>query len=88
MEPNKDQPKADVKKNVASLAKAGRLSIFDDLSIIGEYGHKFGQDPDWVYNNTPFSTIAEFSRMWKEQSEYQERFQYIWHEIHSTPTKK
>lgn len=87
MEPNKDQPKADAKKNVAQMAKAGRLSIFDDLSIIGKYSQKFGRDPDYVYDNTSFGTIAEFSRMWKEEEEFSERFQFIWNEINSVPAK-
>lgn len=69
------------------MAKAGRLSIFEDLSIIGKYSQKFGRDPDWVYDNTSFATIAEFTRMWKEEEEYNERFQFIWHEINTVPSK-
>jgi len=69
------------------MAKSRRLSIFDDLSIIGKYAQKFGRDPDYVYDNTSFGTIAEFMRMWKEEEEYNERFQFIWHEINTVPTK-
>lgn len=69
------------------MAKVGRLNPFDDLSIIGRYAQRFGLDPDWVYNNTSFGTITNFMIMWKEEDEYSERFNFIWHEIHSAPTK-
>jgi hypothetical protein len=87
MEGNPDQPRKDIKANVANLAKVGRLVKFDDLSLIERYASKFGVDPDWVYDNTSFGTIANFAIMWKEMDEYQERYQYIWAEINTPPTK-
>ena len=87
MEPNKDQPKAEIKKNVSIMAKAGRLVKFDDLDLIDQYASRFGQDPDYVYDNTSFGTIVNFMMKWKEQGEYQERFNFIWHEINAPPTK-
>lgn len=86
MVPNKDQPKKEAKQNVARLAKVHRLNPYDDLSLIGTYAERFGQDPDWVYDNTSFGTIINFAIMWKETSEYNERFQHIWQEIHTAPT--
>ena len=69
------------------MAKAGRLVKFDDLDLIDQYASRFGQDPDWVYDNTSFGTIVNFMCKWKEQSEYQERFSFIWGEINTPPTK-
>jgi len=86
--PNPEQPKKDIKENVSRLAKVNKLSPFNDLSLIEKYATKFGQDPDWVYNNTSFGTIVNFAIMWKETQEFDERFQYIWHEIHTPLTKK
>lgn len=69
------------------MAKVHRLNGFDDLSLIDQYAQKFGLDPDWVYNHTPFGTLMNFVVMWKEQAEYNERFQFIWHEINNVPSK-
>jgi hypothetical protein len=73
---------------VAALAKVNRLQGYDDLSLIDRYAQRFGLDPDWVYDNTSFGTIINFAVLWKESDEYQERFSYIWSEIHTTPSKK
>lgn len=78
---NPDQPRAELKKNVAAMAKVGRLKKFDDLSIIGKYAEHFGLDPDYVFNNTSFDTVMYFMEMWKESDEYNERFNYIWSEL-------
>jgi hypothetical protein len=86
MEPNKEQPKADVRRSVAALAKVNRLYPFDDLSLIDKYARRFGLDPDWVYHNTAFGTITGFHVMWKEQEEYQERFEHIYREVNTAPT--
>lgn len=67
------------------MAQAHRLRRFDDLSIIGEYAERFGLDPDKVFTHTSFDTIINFLEMWKESSEYQERFQFFWHELQSSP---
>lgn len=66
---------------MAALAKVGRLARFDDLTLIEQYAAKFGQEPNWVYSNTDFGTIKNFSIMWKEQGEFNQRFQHIWHEL-------
>lgn len=87
MEPGKDQPRQDVKRNVAQLAKSNLLLPFSDLNIIGAYASAFGLDPDYVYDNTGFGTIANFHVMWKEQQEYSERYSHIWDEVNRPPTK-
>jgi hypothetical protein len=87
MEPNKDQPKADVKKNVAALARVNRLNKFDDLFLIEKFATKFSQDPDRVYDETSFGTIINFHILWKEQEEYNERYQSIWAEVNTPPSK-
>lgn len=87
MAPRKDQPRHDIKKNVAQLAKINLLAPFDDLSLIDSYAKEFGQDPDKVYYDTSFGTIMNFHIMWKEQREYNERYQYIWDEVNRAPAK-
>lgn len=72
---------------MARLAKVHLLNAYDDLDFIDQYAARFGQDPDWVYDNISFGTIVNFAVKWKLQAEYQERFQFIWSEIHQTPTK-
>lgn len=69
------------------MARVNRLHSFEDLSLIDTYAARFGRDPDWVYDHTSFGTIINFAVMWKEQSEFNERFNFIWQEVHTTPTK-
>lgn len=88
MEPNAKQPKLEVKKNVAALARAGRLTPFNDLDMIDRYSERFGQDPDrQVFTGVSFETITAFMVMWKEKTEYEERFSYIWNELTAQPGK-
>ena len=87
MAAGKDQPKKDVKASVAQMAKVHKLRPFADLALIGNFAAKFGLDPDWVYYNTSFGTIINFAEMWKEESEFEERYQFIWSEIHNVPKK-
>lgn len=72
---------------MARLAKVHLLNGYDDLELIDQYATRFGQDADWVYNNTSFGTVINFCIKWKEQAEYNERFQFIWQEIHTIPSK-
>lgn len=47
-----------------------------------EYGARYGKDPDLeVFPYIKFGTVIALATMWKEKSEYQERFNYIWSEI-------
>lgn len=88
MEPNKNQPKLDVKKNVAALARSNRLNPYNDLDMIDRYAERFGQDPDReVFTGVSFNTITAFMVMWKEKAEYDDRFSYIWSELNSQPGK-
>jgi hypothetical protein len=73
---------------VAALAKVQTLRRYDDLSIIDGYASRFGCDPDDVFLTSETGTVLEFTIMWKEQAEFQERFGEIWREINTTPTKK
>ena len=82
MEPGKFQPKADTKKTIAQMARVQRLAPFQDLDIIDRYASRFGLDPDWVSENTSFGTLTNFLVKWKEQDEFNERFQYFWDEHH------
>ena len=72
---------------MARLAKVHLLNGYDDLDLIDQYASKFGQDPNWVYDNIDFGTIINFAVKWHLQGEFQERFNFIWQEIHNTPTK-
>lgn len=87
MAPNKDQPRQEVKANVARLAKVHRLKTFDDISLIDEFAARYGQHPNDVFDNTDFGTLTYLTIKWKESAEYQERYQHIWHEINQTPAK-
>lgn len=69
------------------MAKVHKLNGFDDLSLIDAYAARFSQDPDKVYNETSFGTIINFAIMWKEKSEFDERFNFVWHEVNSNPVK-
>ena len=87
MVPGKFQPKQDIKKTVSQMARVNRLNLFDDLHLIGKFAERFGKHPDDVYDNTSFGTITNFMVMWKEQSEYDERFQYFWEDANKPPKK-
>lgn len=87
METNEIQPKKDLKRTAARLAKSNLLNGFDDLHIIDRFSERFGLHPDEVYYNTDFGTITNFLVMWKEQEEYQERYSYIWEELNKPAAK-
>jgi hypothetical protein len=72
---------------VARLAKVHRLADFDDLSLIDRYAERYSQDPNWVYDNVDFGTVLGMAIMHHEIDEYNERYQYIWQEISTPPTK-
>jgi hypothetical protein len=63
------------------MAEVEKLRKFDDLSLIGNYAERFGLDPDYVAENTSFDTVTKFTWMWKDNAEYQERYQYIYGEL-------
>lgn len=69
------------------MAKVQKLYPFDDLSLIEKYASKFSMDPDYVYDNTSFGTLMNFHILWKESEEYAERFNSIWQEINTVPTR-
>lgn len=69
------------------MARVQLLNGFDDLHYIDKFAKHFGQHPDYVYDNTPFGTVTNFLVMWKEQDEYNERFQYFWDDAHKIAPK-
>jgi len=69
------------------MAKVHRLAAYDDLSLIGRYAERFGLDPDHVYHNTSFDTLIEFTVMWKESDEFQERYTEYWSLLNKTETE-
>lgn len=64
------------------MARVNLLNGFDDLSMIDTFARRFSQHPDEVCDNTPFGTVVNFLEMWKEQDEYQERFNFFWQDAH------
>ena len=73
---------------MAAMAKGQKLVRWEKLKLIEKFSSRFGQHPDTVYKNTSFDTIIAFAEMWKDEEEFNERFQYIWREINTTPTGK
>lgn len=67
-------PDSERRRNIAEVAQANRLAPFSDLTLIGEFAERFAMDPDIVYTDKSFDTVINFSRMWKEQSDYQMRY--------------
>lgn len=63
------------------MAEVHKLKKFDDLSIIGDYAERFARNPDQVFWDTSFDTVMHFLWKWKEQNEYQERYQFIYNEL-------
>lgn len=57
------------------MAKADRLSRFNDLDIIGQYCERFPfASPDVIEATERFDTVMMFIIMWKEKRDYHERF--------------
>jgi hypothetical protein len=76
LEPDKELGSAKKRGNIAKLAGVARLSPFADLSLINKFAERFSMDPDAVYNKS-FDTVMNFHWLWKEQEEYQERYNEI-----------
>lgn len=81
------QPKFELKKNAAQLAKVEKLFKHDRLDPIDRYASRFHLDPDKVFTDTSMDTIFAFLVKWKDESEYNERFSYIWSELNTNPGK-
>lgn len=64
------------RENISKLANVAKLSPFADLSLINKFAKEFGLDPDAVYNKS-FDTVMNIHWLWKEQDEFQERYQEI-----------
>lgn len=65
------------KKEIAIASGVEKLNPFADLSLINSYSQAFGLNPDFVYTDVSFDTVINFSWLWKEQAEYNERYQEI-----------
>lgn len=79
--PAKGQPKAEVRANVANLAKANRLDRFSSLSLIKRFSIMFHLDPDEVEETKSFRTVINMLALSKEEVEYDERFNDIWQKM-------
>jgi hypothetical protein len=81
LKPNIKQPGYEVKTNVSKMAKVDRLTRFNDLSMIGQFAERFKLHPNEVFSSTDFDTVLVFLEMWKEESEYSERFNTIYNDL-------
>ena len=84
MAENPKQPLADMRKNVANIAKVSRLIPFEDLSLVGNHAERFSMDPDEVFSRVSFETVISFAVESKERQEFRERYNSIWNGINST----
>jgi hypothetical protein len=73
---------------IAELANVKKLSHYADLNLIEAFAERFARHPDEVYDNTSFDTIILFNEKWKDQAEYQERYNAIEKMMSNDPTKK
>lgn len=58
------------------MAESQRLAPFYSTAMIEQYATAFGLDPDFVWQKET-DDIVIFLRMWKERSEYNDRFRAI-----------
>ena len=65
------------RKTIANLAGVKKLAGYGDLNLIEAFAERFSLHPDDVYTDTSFDTIILFNEKWKNQAEYQERYQNI-----------
>ncbi len=65
------------RQTIAKLAGVKKLAGYADLNLIEAFAERFGLHPDDVYTDTSFDTIILFNEKWKNQAEYQERYQNI-----------
>lgn len=86
MASDKKQPKHAIKMDVARMAQVHKLSKHHRLDPIDRYAKEFGLDPDKVFWKTSFDTVFAFLEKWKDESEYNERFSYIWSELQNQTT--
>lgn len=56
------------------MAKVEKLNKFSDLNLIGSYADRFKLNPDRVLVEVSFNTVMNFLWMWKEQSDYDDRY--------------
>lgn len=68
------QSKLEKRKQISEMAEAQRLKPFEFLNMVGDFAERFSQDPDRVYANTSFQTVANFAVEAKERREFNERY--------------
>lgn len=66
--------KFDKRKQLSEMAEASRLDGFKYINMIGDFAERFGLDPDFVFANKSFDTIANFAISQKEKGEFEERY--------------
>jgi len=62
------------RKGIAEVAEVSRLHPFETLNLIGKFALKFGIDPDVVFVDKSFDTVANFLLSWKEEEEFADRY--------------
>ena len=72
LEPEKTNTN-DERKNIAKAAMVERLNPFGDLSFVDRYAKAYGQLPRVVMKEK-FGDVMPFILLWKEQAEYQDRY--------------
>lgn len=51
-----------------------KIEHYTDLNLIDDFAVRFGLHPDDVYSNTSMDTLLAFTLKWKEQGEFNRRF--------------
>lgn len=70
---------------MAQLAGVSKLAPYADINIIKQYAKLFSMNPDIVYTDVSFDTVAIFLNSEKETDEYLERYNHIYQELSNDP---
>lgn len=70
------------------MADPSSLSPYNWFSIIIRYAENFGLDPDYVFMNSSWGTVLDVLTYKKVSNEFQERFDYFYHELTKKQDKK
>ncbi len=68
------------------MAQGYRLDGFKDLALIGAYAERFSLKPNDVLDLS-HNDVLNFTIMWKEQREFEERYRKIVQEASNVPKK-
>jgi hypothetical protein len=62
------------RESIATAAGVDKLKPLANISWIDQYAHRYGMRPEDV-EKVRFDNFIPFVYLWKEQGEYQERYQ-------------